>query len=59
MSAITALYVLIAKTISRQDAIVAALERKGVLSQSDVDAEMGNSEFDEARLREQFLDYMK
>lgn len=44
MEAVIALLALVAQISIRQDAIIAALEKKGVLSRSDVDAEMPKTE---------------
>ena len=44
MEAIIALLALVAQISIRQDAIIAALEKKGILSQTDVDARMPKTE---------------
>lgn len=44
MEAVIALLALVAQISMRQDAIIAALEKKGVISRADVDAEMPKTE---------------
>lgn len=44
MEAIIALLALVAQISIRQDALISALEKKGVLSKADVDSEMPKTE---------------
>ncbi len=49
MEAVIASLALVAQISIRQDAIIAALERKGIVSRADVDAEMPKTEEDTGR----------
>jgi hypothetical protein len=49
MEAIIALLALVAQNSMRQDAIIAALEKKGIVSRADIDAEMPKTEVETGR----------
>jgi hypothetical protein len=49
MEAIIALLALVAQISMRQDAIIAALEKKGIVSRADIDAEMPKTEAETGR----------
>lgn len=49
MEAIIALLALVAQISIRQDALISALEKKGILYKVDVDAEMPKTESDTGR----------
>jgi hypothetical protein len=49
MEAIIALLALVAQISIRQDAIIAALENKGIISRADVDAQMPKTEAETGR----------
>jgi hypothetical protein len=44
MNAIVALYAILGETIARQDALIAALKKKGVLSGDEIRAELPSEE---------------
>ncbi len=49
MEAVIALLALVAQISIRQDALISALEKKGILATADVDAEMPKTEADTGR----------
>lgn len=61
METVIALLALVAQISIRQDALIAALEKKGIFTREDVDAEMPKTEAETGRkfdrVKDEFFDF--